>query len=99
MNDLKKENNTMKNINKVDISGEEFKDNQDKNSTNKKSVKQNNRLDKKLKNLKIDFRKSEKNYYLDKNNNLFYKKAIKYKNKENKFITKIEISFIPIVNN
>ena len=95
INDLKKENNTINNINKVDNSGEEFKDNQDMSKTNKKFVNQNKRLDKKIKNLKSDFRKSAKNYYLDQKNNLFYKKTIKYKNKENKFITKIENFFVP----
>ena len=42
---------------------------------------------KKIKKIKNDFAKK---YCLDKRNYLIYKKNIKYKNKDNKFITKEE---------
>jgi len=51
-----------------------------------------------LKNLKTDFRKSCKKYFPDKNNNLYYKKIIRKKNKDNKYISKEEIFYVPTIN-
>jgi len=39
-----------------------------------------------------------KKYFLDKNNNLYYKKIIHKKNKENKYINKEEIFYAPTIN-
>ena len=48
-----------------------------------------------IKNLKSDFRKACKKYFIDIYNNLYYKKISKYKNKENKIKSKEEIFLVP----
>lgn len=51
-----------------------------------------------IKNLKSDFPKACKSYIIDKNNNLYYKKIIKYKNNENKFLSKEEFFLVPTID-
>ena len=81
----------MKRINKKDNGDSEI--DIEENSTNNIILN----LESKIRNLKSDFRKATKHYFLDNDNKLYYKKIIKTKLQNNKYKTKEEIFLVPTV--